>query len=335
MNIKIPKLTLVVLIGPSGSGKSTFARKHFSADARSSRPTPAGAWSCDDENDQSVTNEAFEVLHFIAGKRLALGRLTVDRRHQRPARGPQAAGPACPRVPLPAGGHRPRPARKGLPGAEPRPAPTGTLARTSSASSSRNCGGRSAGLKREGSRHVFILDTPEEVEAGDDRADAALERQAGRTRAVRHHRRRARLLRRTGGPAASDSGYEPVRLAATIPRWGEPVLSPIPRAARRSSWAIWWTAARGSSTRCGWSEHGRRGFGPLRARQSRHEAPAEAPRQGRPDQARPGRHRSPRSTPCPRTIRRAVRRASSPTSSTAWSATTSSTTASSSSPMPG
>ena len=29
MTIKIPKLSLVVLIGPSGSGKSTFARGHF------------------------------------------------------------------------------------------------------------------------------------------------------------------------------------------------------------------------------------------------------------------------------------------------------------------
>ncbi len=29
MQIKIPKLSLVVLIGPSGSGKSTFARSHF------------------------------------------------------------------------------------------------------------------------------------------------------------------------------------------------------------------------------------------------------------------------------------------------------------------
>lgn len=29
MQINIPKLSLVVLIGPSGSGKSTFARKHF------------------------------------------------------------------------------------------------------------------------------------------------------------------------------------------------------------------------------------------------------------------------------------------------------------------
>ena len=32
---------------------------------------------CDDENDQAATNDAFEVLHFIAGKRLAAGSLTV------------------------------------------------------------------------------------------------------------------------------------------------------------------------------------------------------------------------------------------------------------------
>ena len=31
----------------------------------------------DDENDQTATNAAFEVLHFIAGKRLDAGRLTV------------------------------------------------------------------------------------------------------------------------------------------------------------------------------------------------------------------------------------------------------------------
>ena len=76
MNISIPKLSLVVLIGPSGSGKSTFARKHFlptevlSSDA-------CRAMVSDDENNQAVTNDAFEVLHFIAAKRLALGRLTV------------------------------------------------------------------------------------------------------------------------------------------------------------------------------------------------------------------------------------------------------------------
>ena len=31
MDLKIPKLSLVVLVGPSGSGKSTFARRHFKA----------------------------------------------------------------------------------------------------------------------------------------------------------------------------------------------------------------------------------------------------------------------------------------------------------------
>jgi protein phosphatase len=76
MHITIPKLSLVVLIGPSGSGKSTFARKHFlptevlSSDA-------CRAMVSDHENDQSVTSDAFTVLHFIAARRLALGRLTV------------------------------------------------------------------------------------------------------------------------------------------------------------------------------------------------------------------------------------------------------------------
>jgi protein phosphatase len=74
--IKIPKLSLVVLIGPSGSGKSTFARTHFGATEILSSDVCRGMVS-DDENDQAVTKEAFEVLRFIAGHRLALGRLTV------------------------------------------------------------------------------------------------------------------------------------------------------------------------------------------------------------------------------------------------------------------
>src|SRR3954471_5951580 len=76
MNIKVPNLSLVVLVGPSGSGKSTFARRHF-------RPTEVlssdacRAMVSDDENDQSVTPAAFRVLHAVAAERLALGRLTV------------------------------------------------------------------------------------------------------------------------------------------------------------------------------------------------------------------------------------------------------------------
>src|SRR5580704_16520964 len=76
MLLKIPKLSLVVLIGASGSGKSTFARKHF-LPSEVLTSDECRAWVSDDENDQSATNDAFEVLHFIAAKRLARGRLTV------------------------------------------------------------------------------------------------------------------------------------------------------------------------------------------------------------------------------------------------------------------
>lgn len=76
MKITIPELSLVVLIGPSGCGKSTFAKQHFKATEVLSSDFCRGLVS-DDENDQSATTDAFAVLHFIARKRLAAGRLTV------------------------------------------------------------------------------------------------------------------------------------------------------------------------------------------------------------------------------------------------------------------
>src|SRR5712675_415657 len=76
MHISIPKLSLVVLVGPSGSGKSTFARKHFLPSEVLSSDYCRGLVS-DDENDQMATTDAFEVLHYVAGKRLVRGRLTV------------------------------------------------------------------------------------------------------------------------------------------------------------------------------------------------------------------------------------------------------------------
>jgi protein phosphatase len=76
MEIKIPGLSFVVLIGPSGSGKSTFARKHFLPTEVLSSDFCRGLVS-DDENNQKATNDAFSVLHFIARKRLAAGKLTV------------------------------------------------------------------------------------------------------------------------------------------------------------------------------------------------------------------------------------------------------------------
>jgi polynucleotide kinase-phosphatase len=74
--LKIPELALVALIGPSGSGKSTFARKHFRNTEILSSDACRGLVS-DDENDQNATDDAFALLHFIAGRRLARGKLCV------------------------------------------------------------------------------------------------------------------------------------------------------------------------------------------------------------------------------------------------------------------
>jgi polynucleotide kinase-phosphatase len=74
--LSIPELSLVVLVGVSGSGKSTFARAHFKPTEVISSDYCRGLVA-DDENDQAATPDAFDVLHYIAGKRLAAGRLTV------------------------------------------------------------------------------------------------------------------------------------------------------------------------------------------------------------------------------------------------------------------
>ncbi|MFF1637954.1 polynucleotide kinase-phosphatase [Streptomyces sp. NPDC058246] len=74
--LPVTDLSLVVLIGVSGSGKSTFARKHFKPTEVISSDFCRGLVA-DDENDQSASGDAFDVLHYIAGKRLAAGRRTV------------------------------------------------------------------------------------------------------------------------------------------------------------------------------------------------------------------------------------------------------------------
>lgn len=74
--ITVPELSLVLLVGASGSGKSTFAGEHFAPTEVISSDVCRGLVA-DDENDQSATADAFDVVHYIAGKRLAAGRLTV------------------------------------------------------------------------------------------------------------------------------------------------------------------------------------------------------------------------------------------------------------------
>lgn len=75
-SISIPEFCLVLLIGPSGSGKSTFARKYFKETEIVSSDTCRAIVS-DDETDQSATKDAFELVEYIAAKRLAARRLTV------------------------------------------------------------------------------------------------------------------------------------------------------------------------------------------------------------------------------------------------------------------
>jgi protein phosphatase len=76
MNLTLPELSLVLLVGPTGCGKSTFARRHF-------RPTEVlssdffRAMVSDDENNQAASKDAFELLYLAAAKRLAGRRFTV------------------------------------------------------------------------------------------------------------------------------------------------------------------------------------------------------------------------------------------------------------------
>lgn len=76
MIIKVPELSLVVMIGVSGSGKSTLVRRLFKPTEILSSDICRGLVS-DDDNNQEATNDAFDVLHYVARKRLARGLLTV------------------------------------------------------------------------------------------------------------------------------------------------------------------------------------------------------------------------------------------------------------------
>lgn len=76
MRITIPEFSLVILVGTSGAGKSTFARTHFKPTEIISSDQCRGLVS-DDENNLDATDDAFELLHFLAAKRLRRQLLTV------------------------------------------------------------------------------------------------------------------------------------------------------------------------------------------------------------------------------------------------------------------
>ncbi len=161
MSLTVPELSLVVLIGASGSGKSTFARAHFlptevlSSDA-------CRALVSDDENDQAATNDAFDVLHYIAAKRLAAGRLTVvDATNVQPeARRPLVALARQYHVlPVAIVLDLPEKVCQGRNATRPDRAFGPHVVRNQM----RNLRRSLRGLQREGFRHVFVLSSEEEV----------------------------------------------------------------------------------------------------------------------------------------------------------------------------
>jgi protein phosphatase len=169
VKITIPELSLVVLIGPSGCGKSSFARAHFKPTEVLSSDFCRGLVS-DDENAQAATKDAFEVLHFIARKRLAAGRLTVvDATNVQPeSRKPLVALARDFHV-LPVAIVLNLPEKLCHERNQNRPDRQfgSHVVRNQSQQLRRSI----RGLEREGFRHVFTLSTPEEV------SSVAIERQ--------------------------------------------------------------------------------------------------------------------------------------------------------------
>ncbi len=162
MNITVPELCLIALVGPSGSGKSVFASKHF-------RPTEVvssdacRAIVADDANDQAATPDAFALLNFITATRLRAGRLTViDATNVQPDARKSLVGLARDHDCLPVAIVLNMPESICLARNQGRPDRTfgARVVRRQAEQLRRSL----RGLRREGFRHVFVLNSPEEVE---------------------------------------------------------------------------------------------------------------------------------------------------------------------------
>ncbi len=322
MKITIPELALVVLIGPRVRASRRFARTHFKPTEVLSSDYCRGLVS-DDENNQAATGDAFEVLHYIARQAAGARRSsrwsmppTCSRRRVSRWWRWRASITACrwpsssicrrsfARSAIAAATDRDlRPARH--PAAEPAIAPLAAQ----------------AGARRLPA--VFVLTSPEEVEAATIERQPLWNNRTRRARAVRHHRRRAWLLRE----------LEELLTAARLCAGAEAARGRI-RQGRKLIF-VGDLVDRGpkipETVRLVLDiGEGRPRL--LRAGQSRHQVHARALGQERADHARPGRVAGSSSRRTRSSI--AASSASRRNSSMRWSATTSSTTASWSWPTP-
>lgn len=76
IRIEIPEFSLVALIGGSSSGKTSFAYRYFKNTEVLSSDFFRGM-ICDNENNQEISSEAFDLLYYAANKRLDNMKLTV------------------------------------------------------------------------------------------------------------------------------------------------------------------------------------------------------------------------------------------------------------------
>lgn len=80
--IILPRRTLIVLCGPAGSGKSTFAHEFVERSPGYRATTIVSsdycrALICDDETNQQVNRDTFDLFYYLIEKRMLQNRLTI------------------------------------------------------------------------------------------------------------------------------------------------------------------------------------------------------------------------------------------------------------------
>jgi protein phosphatase len=161
----IPKWCIVLLVGPSSAGKSTFAGRHFSSTEILSSDHFRAVVS-DDENEQSATQDAFDLLYLVAQKRLQRRRLClVDATNLRPGdrRGfvdlARESGCTCVAIVLnlPLEAHLERTEQRNDRQISP------AIVRAQFSEFRQNLDT----LKAEGFQHVYVLETLEEIDSAE------------------------------------------------------------------------------------------------------------------------------------------------------------------------